>query len=112
MRWILAVFVLIAAGTGDPAAAHSRSESFSSWEIDGRKVRVTFTVQSREVTRIPWQEELAPDLALRVPLLRCRLAVHEALLCRTSAVFVALEVGTGLSMYLNLHFSKLSFWSN
>ncbi len=66
MRWILAVFVLIAAGTGDPAAAHSRSESFSSWEIDGRKVRVTFTVQSREVTRIPWQEELAPDLALRL----------------------------------------------
>ena len=66
MRWILAVIVLIAAGSGDPAVAHSRSESFSSWEIDGRTVRVTFTVQSREVTRIPWQEELAPDLALQL----------------------------------------------
>jgi hypothetical protein len=66
MRWILAVLVLIAAGTGDLATAHSRSESFSSWEIDGRTVRVTFTVQSREVTRIPWQEELAPDLAVQL----------------------------------------------
>ena len=36
-----------------PAHAHNRSQSFSSWQIDGNHVHLLFTLKSREVTRLP-----------------------------------------------------------
>ena len=36
-----------------PAQAHNRSQSFSSWQIDGNHVHLLFTLKSREVTRLP-----------------------------------------------------------
>jgi hypothetical protein len=44
------------------AAAHTRSESFSSWELDQLTVLVTFTVPAREATRVPWSGSTQPDL--------------------------------------------------
>lgn len=35
------------------ASAHSRSQSFSTWTIDGNSVALLFSVKSREVTRLP-----------------------------------------------------------
>ena len=35
------------------AEAHNRSQSFSSWVIDGDVIKVVFTVKAREVTRLP-----------------------------------------------------------
>jgi hypothetical protein len=43
-------------------SAHTRSESFSSWELDQLTVRVTFTVPAREATRVPWAGASQPDL--------------------------------------------------
>ncbi|WP_390616939.1 HupE/UreJ family protein [Maricurvus nonylphenolicus] len=41
---------------------HNASQSFSRWVIEGDKVEVTFTVGSREVTRLPLIESEAPNL--------------------------------------------------
>jgi hypothetical protein len=35
------------------AEAHNRSQSFSSWVIDGDVIKVVFTVKAREITRLP-----------------------------------------------------------
>jgi hypothetical protein len=35
------------------AQAHNRSQSFSSWVIDGDVIKVVFTVKAREITRLP-----------------------------------------------------------
>jgi hypothetical protein len=44
------------------ADAHTRSESFSSWDVDQLTVRVTFTVPAREATRVPWSGSTQSDL--------------------------------------------------
>lgn len=54
----LAFAVSIAA----PAHAHSRSQSFSTWTIEQDRVRVSFTVEGREVTRLPPLEGDIPTL--------------------------------------------------
>jgi hypothetical protein len=44
------------------AFAHTRSQSFSSWYIHDRQVRMSFSVQGLEVTRLGLLEDGAPDL--------------------------------------------------
>jgi len=48
-----AVFLLSALFCCLPAEAHNRSQSFSSWDINGDTLNVIFTVKAREVTRLP-----------------------------------------------------------
>jgi len=54
-----AALVALAAG---PAAAHTRSTSYSTWEIDGRDVRVRFRIPQLELTRLPWGIVSPPHL--------------------------------------------------
>jgi hypothetical protein len=39
---------------GSAARAHTRSMSYSSWEIEGREARVRFRIPQLELTRLPW----------------------------------------------------------
>ncbi len=39
---------------GDAAIAHTRSTSYSSWEIDGRTARIRLRITQLELTRLPW----------------------------------------------------------
>ena len=47
--------------------AHTRSTSYSTWEIDGARARVRFDIPQYELTRLPWgivsPPALAPELA-------------------------------------------------
>ena len=63
-----AALVIVAAlcGLAAGAEAHNRSESFSSWEINGATVRATFTVLEREATRIPFTGAVKPDLGVHL----------------------------------------------
>jgi hypothetical protein len=51
---------------GHAASAHTRSTSWSSWEIEGREARVRFRIPQLELTRLPWgivsPPRLAPEL--------------------------------------------------
>jgi len=58
---------------GAPARAHTLSESFSSWQVNGDTVQVDFTVPDREAKRVsatgkdlPSNEQLGRYLADRV----------------------------------------------
>ena len=51
------LLVLLAAGA---AHAHTRSMSWSSWELDGRAARVRFRIPQLELTRLPWGIVAAP----------------------------------------------------
>ena len=42
------------------ASAHTRSTSYSSWEIEGREARVRFRIPQLELTRLPWGIVAAP----------------------------------------------------
>ncbi len=44
------------------AAAHNRSTSWSSWEVEGREARVRFRIPQLELTRLPWGIVSAPGL--------------------------------------------------
>jgi hypothetical protein len=49
------------------ASAHSRSQSFSSWAVDGDEVRAVFSVEALELTRLPElgaADPLAPGSSL------------------------------------------------
>jgi hypothetical protein len=50
-----------------PAAAHTRSTSYSTWEIDGARAKVRFDIPQYELTRLPWgivaPPQLPPELA-------------------------------------------------
>ena len=56
----VAGLVLSAAGA---ASAHTRSTSWSSWEIEGREARVRFRIPQLELTRLPWGIVAAPRFA-------------------------------------------------
>ena len=52
-RLLLRLLVLLAmAGAAGPALAHTRSETHSSWQIEGASVRMSFTVPELESTRL------------------------------------------------------------
>ena len=66
MRWtcaaLLAGVVASVLGAG-AAGAHTRSTSYSSWEIEGREARVRFRIPQLELTRLPWGIVAAPRFA-------------------------------------------------
>ncbi len=45
------------------ASAHTRSTSYSSWELEGREARVRFRIPQLELTRLPWGIVVAPRFA-------------------------------------------------
>jgi hypothetical protein len=45
------------------AHAHTRSTSYSSWEIEGTRARVRFDIPQYELTRLPWGVVAAPRLS-------------------------------------------------
>ena len=58
----LAGALLLLAGAG-AASAHTRSTSWSSWEIEGREARVRLRIPQLELTRLPWGIVAAPRFA-------------------------------------------------
>ena len=62
--WATIALVLLLATA---AQAHTRSTSFSSWEIDGTHASVRFDIPQYELTRLPWgivaPPALRPELA-------------------------------------------------
>ena len=58
--FVAAVFALFGALA---ANAHTRSTSWSSWEIEGREARVRFRIPQLELTRLPWGIVAPPQLA-------------------------------------------------
>ncbi|MCP3986738.1 MAG: HupE/UreJ family protein [bacterium] len=50
----LALSVMLAVVAAGPAVAHTRSTSYSSWEIDGRDASVRLRIPQLELTRLPW----------------------------------------------------------
>jgi hypothetical protein len=52
--WVKSGFITLACGLVciSQAAAHTRSQSFSSWYIQGGQVRLSFSVQALEATRL------------------------------------------------------------
>jgi hypothetical protein len=46
--------LLLAACAAAPAAAHERTVSYSTWEIDGAQARVTVRLTPLDVSRLPW----------------------------------------------------------
>ncbi len=51
---MLAIWAALIAAAAGPAGAHTRSTSYSTWEIDGDDVRVRFRIPQLELTRLPW----------------------------------------------------------
>ncbi len=68
--WLAAAFAL-SVGIAEPATAHTRSTSYSSWEIEGRDARIRFRITQLELTRLPWgivsPPALQPELAAYLP---------------------------------------------
>jgi hypothetical protein len=49
-----------------PAAAHDRTVSYSTWDIDGARARVTARVTALDVSRLPWAATAGADLDRRL----------------------------------------------
>ena len=62
MRRALALVALVLLA-GAAASAHTRSMSYSSWEISGREARVRFRIPQLELTRLPWGIVAPPRFA-------------------------------------------------
>jgi hypothetical protein len=63
MRAAIAAAALLAALVGAAAHAHTRSVSYSSWEVEGREARVRFRIPQLELTRLPWGIVAPPRFA-------------------------------------------------
>jgi hypothetical protein len=59
----LAAALALAALGAAPAAAHTRSTSYSSWRVEGREAVVRFRIPQLELTRLPWGIVAAPRFA-------------------------------------------------
>jgi len=59
---LVACALLAVLATGEAAIAHTRSTSYSSWEIDGRSARVRLRITQLELTRLPWGTVAAPTV--------------------------------------------------
>jgi hypothetical protein len=68
---LAALLGVLVVGAVMPADAHTRSTSYSSWEIDGREARIRFRITQLELTRLPWgivsPPALRPELASYLP---------------------------------------------
>jgi hypothetical protein len=53
-RTARAALVGLAALAASAATAHERSVSFSTWEIDGARARITARLTPLDVSRLPW----------------------------------------------------------
>jgi HupE / UreJ protein len=62
--WRTALVVLLCAAV--PAAAHDRTVSYSTWDIDGARVHVTARVTALDVSRLPWAAPAGADLDRRL----------------------------------------------
>ena len=62
-RAALLAAALLAALAGAAAHAHTRSVSYSSWELEGREARVRFRIPQLELTRLPWGIVAPPRFA-------------------------------------------------
>jgi hypothetical protein len=60
-----AVFVVLLCAAV-PAAAHDRTVSYSTWDIDGPRARVTARVAALDVSRLPWAATAGADLDRRL----------------------------------------------
>jgi len=73
----LAAAAALAAVAPAPAGAHQRSQSFSTWRVDGAHVRATFSLLALEATRLAAPTGRLDDLApLATAHLRERVAVR------------------------------------
>ncbi len=64
MKRVAAVFALLACVLmAPPSDAHTRSQSFSHWHIDGQAVAFTFAVDARRVTQLAQLYEPGEDLS-------------------------------------------------
>ncbi len=61
IRIVVAIAFALWAGT---AAAHDRTVSYSTWEIDGAHARVTLRLTPLDVSRFPWAA--GPDADARL----------------------------------------------
>lgn len=62
-RAALLVLALLAAR---PAGAHERTVSYSTWELDGPRVRVTARMTPLDVSRLPWAATAGAELDRRL----------------------------------------------
>jgi hypothetical protein len=67
-RWAgAAIGLAVLAFAAGSARAHTRSTSYSSWQIDGARAQVRFDIPQYELTRLPWgvvsAGALPPELA-------------------------------------------------
>ena len=61
------LLLLVLAGLGAaPAAAHDRTVSYSTWEIDGARARITARLTPLDVSRFPWAATAGGDLDRRL----------------------------------------------
>jgi HupE / UreJ protein len=60
---LLVAALALTLGVGQAARAHTRSTSYSSWEIEGREATVRFRIPQLELTRLPWGIVAAPRFA-------------------------------------------------
>jgi hypothetical protein len=59
----LALALALCLLSGDAAQAHTRSTSYSSWEIQGARATVRLDIPQYELTRLPWGTVSPPGLA-------------------------------------------------
>lgn len=59
---LLAAFLAAAFLAPAAAPAHTRSASYSHWEITGREARVQLQIAQRELTRLPWGTVAPPQV--------------------------------------------------
>lgn len=57
-----AAWLALAACAAAPAAAHDRTVSYSSWEIDGPHARIAARLTALDVSRLPWAATAAAQL--------------------------------------------------
>jgi hypothetical protein len=62
----LAALLLAAALTTTRAAAHERTVSYSTWEVDGDRARVTVRMTALDVSRLPWAAVPGPAVDRRL----------------------------------------------
>ena len=62
-RLALAALLALAAAPALPAAAHQRSQSFSTWRVEGEEVRGVWSVLALEATRLTAETGSLDDLA-------------------------------------------------
>ena len=68
LRNVIGIFaaLFVAILCAAPAAAHDRTVSYSTWEIDGARARITARLTPLDVSRFPWAATAGGDLDRRL----------------------------------------------